>query len=617
MRKLGSVIIAVIAFSATAFSADILVEAESFSEKGGWKVDQQFMDQMGSPYLIAHGMGIPVEDAETIVPVAEKGVYHIWVRTKNWTSPWLPGKPGPGRFGLLIDGKRLSGRLGVSGDGWQWDYAGRKVIKGDSVRIALRDKTGFDGRCDAVYLTTDQNGCPPEGNEELISWRRKKSGAEVVEEAGEFDFVVAGGGIAGMSAAVSAARLGCKVALINDRPVFGGNNSSEVRVHLGGALGVGKFTELGGMQREFGPSRKGNAQPAEYYEDEKKQSFLEAESNVSLFPCYHVNEVEMDGDRIRGLVAQNIESGKRVRFTAPLFADCTGDATVGYLAGADFRMGREGRDEFGEPSAPEFPDSMTMGTSVQWRSRKVKDGGTGRFPVFSYGLMLTPETCHRVKKGEWRWETGMNKNQITDFEEIRDYGLMVAYTNWSYLKNNLGLYRDRELDWVAYIGGKRESRRLLGDYILKEDDIIKQVSHEDASFTTTWTIDLHFPDSVNSIHFPGAEFIAATNHRPIYPYSVPYRCLYSRNIVNLFMAGRNISVTHTALGTTRVMRTTGAMGEVVGMAADICRRRNTLPRGVYRNYLGELKEIMSKGVNKKGLPDNQKYNEGKRLKNIP
>ena len=157
----------------------------------------------------------------------------------------------------------------------------------------------------------------------------------------------------------------------------------------------------------------------------------------------------------------------------------------------------------------------------------------------------------------------------------------------------------------------------MGDYILKGDDITKNVSHEDASFATTWSIDLHWQDPKNSEHFPGNEFKAVTKHILIHPYAVPYRCLYSRNVENLFMAGRNISVTHVALGTVRVMRTTGMMGEVVGMAASLCKKYDVTPRGVYRSHLEDLKTLMKEGVNKKGLPNNQRYNEGGILKDKP
>ncbi len=277
-------------------------------------------------------------------------------------------------------------------------------------------------------------------------------------------------------------------------------------------------------------------------------------------------------------------------------------------------MGRESRDAFGEELAPETADKMTMGASVQWYS--VEAGKKTTFPRFRYGVDFSETNVENVTMGEWKWETGMHLDQINDFERIRDYGLLVVYSNWSFLKNELknnDKYRTRELGWVAYIAGKRESRRLLGDYILKQDDIDKNVFHEDASFTSSWSIDLHFPDPVNSENFPGAEFKAATKHIYIYPYAAPYRCLYSRNVDNLFMAGRNISVTHVALGTVRVMCTTGMMGEVVGMAAALCKKYNTTPRKVYQAHLEELKQMMRQGAGKEGMPDNQKFNESNRL----
>ena len=215
--------------------------------------------------------------------------------------------------------------------------------------------------------------------------------------------------------------------------------------------------------------------------------------------------------------------------------------------------------------------------------------------------------------GEWTWETGMNRDQCFEFERIRDYGMMVVYSNWSYLKNRLAdneKYRNRSLGWVAYIAGKRESRRLLGDHVLTELDLINRVKYPDASFTTTWSIDLHYPDPENSEHFPGNEFKSVCVHGPVDPYAVPYRCLYSRNIDNLFMAGRNISVTHIGLGTVRVMRTTGMMGEVVGMAAGLCADHQVLPRDIYTTYLNDLKTLMSKGMGKSGLMNNQTYNTG-------
>lgn len=600
-------------------AANVLVEAENFSDKGGWSVDQQFMDLMGSSYLMAHGMGIPVTDASTEVRIPEKGTYHIYVRTFNWTSPWHQGE-GPGKFQLKIDGKKLSTALGTKGQEWMWQYAGSVKLKQGETTIALHDLTGFNGRCDAIYLTTDKSDIPPADLASLDVFRRRMMNLPAVPtEKQQFDLVVVGGGIAGMCAAASASRLGCKVALINDRPVLGGNNSAEVRVHLGGHIEVGPNKGLGRMLREFGHSRKGNAQPGEYYEDEKKDAFIAAEKNVTLFANYRAISVKMNGGRIESVIIKHIETGEEQCLQAPLFSDCTGDGTIGYLAGADYKVGREARSEFGEELAPEVADKMTMGASVQWYSKDRKQKTS--FPEFSYGVDFNESNCEKVTMGEWKWETGMNLDQVKDAERIRDYGLLVVFSNWSFLKNHLkgnDKYKNRSLEWVAYISGKRESRRLLGDYVLKQDDIDKNVFHEDASFTATWSLDLHFPDPENSKKFPNAEFKAATNHIFIHPYAVPYRCLYSRNVNNLFMAGRNISVTHVALGTVRVMRTTGMMGEVVGIAASLCKKYQSSPRDVYHHHLDELKQWMQKGVGKEtGLPDNQRFNEANELLPVP
>jgi hypothetical protein len=617
-RKQMGLICAVWLWAMSAGAAELFVEAESFGTKGGWVVDQQFMDLMGSPYLMAHGMGTPVANASTLAVFPETGTYHVYIRTFNWTSPWKKAE-GPGKFKLAVDGKLLPETLGDKGSEWMWQEAGKVTVRKREVTLTLHDLTGFNGRCDAIYFTTEQDAAPPSDVKELNTFRRKMLALpDMPETAGTYDFVVVGGGIAGISAAVSAARLGCRVALINDRPVLGGNNSSEIRVHLGGHIEVGPYKELGGLQKEFGHTRGGNAKPAEFYEDDKKADIVANEENITLFAGYHVMGVEMDGQEIRSVVAKHIENGTEKRFVAPVFADCTGDGTVGYLAGADYRMGREGRDEFGETTAPEQADRMTMGASVQWYS--ADNGKPVGFPHFNYGVEFNDNSCEKVAMGEWTWETGMNYDQIHDFERIRDYGLLVIYSNWSYLKNNLREnepYRNLKLEWVAYISGKRESRRLMGDYILKEDDIRKHVMHEDGTAATTWSIDLHYPDPKNTKHFPDAEFKSIAKHITIFPYPVPYRCLYSRNVNNLFMAGRNISVTHVALGTTRVMRTTGMLGEVVGMAATLCKRHGELPRGIYQRHLDELKALMREGVGGKGLPNNQQFNQGGTLANPP
>ena len=592
---------------------ELFVEAESFSVKGGWQVDQQFMDVMGSPYLIAHGAGVPVEDASAQVRLPGKGEWHLFVRTFNWVSPWYDGE-GPGKFKVAVDGDELSETLGAAGSKWMWQYAGSFETASRNISVALKDMTGFDGRSDALYFSRVKN---PELPEDVAGMRELRSrllrNFNVPSDKGQYDLVVAGGGVAGICAAVAAARQGLKVALIHDRPVLGGNNSAEVRVHLGGSIECGPYPNLGNMIKEFGHTKKGNAKSAENYEDWKKMSFVENEENISLFLNTHVTDLEMKDGSIEALLARNIETGELMRFSAPVFSDCTGDASVGYLAGAEWRTGRESLAETGEPGAVEVADRQVLGASVQWNSKDM--GKPSPFPVFEYGKVFTEESVQKVKGGEWTWETGMLRDQVLEAERVRDHGLLVVYSNWSYLKNHSSVkeeFADRALDWVAYVAGKRESRRLVGDVVLTQNDILNEVPYEDSTCATSWSIDLHYPDPANTAFFPGEEFKAVCTQEYIEIYPIPYRCFYSKNIPNLFMAGRNISVTHVALGTVRVMRTTAMMGEVVGLAASVCHRHGCLPRDVYRTHFADLQALMEQGAGKQGLPNNQLFNVGRK-----
>jgi hypothetical protein len=605
----------------------LFLEAESFSDHGGWVIDQQSIDAMGSPYMLAHGLGIPVKDAVTSVNIPSANQYYVWIRTHDWAEPW-DAEGDPGKFQLLFDGKPLQTIFGTEGKNWNWQKGGSIKMKKGEVSISLHDMTGFDGRCDAIILASDPKFTPPEDKIALNELRHKLTlrGAEP-DDAGSFDLVVVGGGMAGSSAALTAARLGCKVALIQNRPVLGGNNSSEVRVGLSGLIYQEPYKNLGKSVDEIGsighwtfyeanldpesprskriletisknPEKKiHNAGPASNYGDEKKREVIENEPNITLFLNTNVFRADKEGDRIVAVYGKNIISGKETKFRGRLFADCTGDANLGYLSGAEFTDGREGRNDTGESGAPEKPDYLVMGTSVQWYAEELPDVSV--FPDCPWAVQFNEKTAHRVVRGDWDWETGLNRNQIDEIEFIRDYALRVTYGNWAFLKNiskNRNIYDHYKLAWVAYIGGKRESRRLIGDIFLKEQDIVNQVSYPDASFTTTWSIDLHYP--VKSADFTGEPFRTIAEQKDIKPYPVPYRCLYSRNVSNMFMAGRNISVTHVALGTVRVQRTTGMMGEVVGMAASICKEKNALPRDVYQSYLEDLKNLM-----RDGLPD--------------
>ncbi|HUX97155.1 MAG TPA: FAD-dependent oxidoreductase [Bacteroidales bacterium] len=629
MRKLAEFLLLIIAFLTTTSGSRkehiIFLEAESFSNRGGWVIDQQSTDLIGSPYILAHGLGIPVEDASTTINVPVTSEYRIWVRTHDWIAPW-DVKGAPGKFELIIDNKPLNTVFGTEGIRWNWQSGVSVKLNKGNVTIAIHDLTGFDGRCDAIILSSDIQFIPPEDNDRLNELRKRLtlSGIEP-DDAGSFDLVVVGGGMAGCSAALTAARLGCKVALIQNRPVLGGNNSSEVRVGLSGLIYQEPYKNLGKSVDEIGsvghwtlyeanqdpqsprsrnileiiaknPEKKiHNAGPASNYGDERKRGVIEGEPNISLFLNTHVFRADMDNDRIAVVYGKNIITGVETKFSGKLFADCTGDANLGFMAGADFRDGREGRDETGEPSAPESPDYLVMGTSVQWYAEEVQE--VSPFPECPWAVQFNEKTVHKVIRGDWDWETGLSRNQVDEIEFIRDYALRVTFGNWDYLKNksrNKNIYDHYKLAWVAYIGGKRESRRLMGDIVLKEQDIDNRVIYPDASFTTTWSIDLHYP--AKSDDFTGEPFRSTADQKDIKPYPVPYRCLYSRNVSNMFMAGRNISVTHVALGTVRVQRTTSMMGEVVGMAASLCKKKNAMPRDIYHTYLEDLKTLMTEGI---------------------
>ena len=584
----------------------IWIEAESFEDWGGWVNDTQFMDQMGSPYLLAHGMGKPVADAKTTF-IANGWKYIVWVRTRNWTAYWHPGwrlYPGAGTFNVIVNGEKLPDVIGGRGDGkWEWVKAGEVTLKVGENTVALHDLDGFDGRVDAIVFST-------KGPSEFTP-RDSLLHESVGKMMPPYDVVVVGGGIAGICAAVSSARLGLKTALIHDRPVLGGNNSSEVRVHLGAYANLPPYPRLGDVVAEIGPKAGGNAREASVYEDDLKMKVVKETKGLDLYLNQHVNRVAKDDERrIIAVGSQDTRNGEKYVFKGSWFVDCTGDGSVGYRAGADWRMGREAKGETNEPDAPEKGDMITMGASVQWYAGNAGNGAD--FPVRPWMLKTINEVnCSPHLRGDWWWEAGLGRDQIAEGEYIRDYGLLVAFSNWAFVKNGYSKkddFADKELKWVAYNAGRRESRRLLGDFILDQNHLRARDFQPDGTCATTWTIDLHLPKTAAQSKFEGEPYQSNSLNEKIWPYPVPYRCLYSRNVPNLFMAGRDISVTHIALGTTRLMRTHGMMGEVVGMAASICKKHGCNPRDVYKSHLDELKALMEKGVGDGKKHPRQDYN---------
>ncbi|MHC4352155.1 MAG: FAD-dependent oxidoreductase [Planctomycetota bacterium] len=563
-----------------ASAADLLVEAESFDKLGGWVVDQQFMDQMGSPFVLAHGLGTPVADATTKVSFPERGTYRVWVRTRDWVAQWkVPGSPG--RFQVSVAGKKLATTFGTRNAKWHWQDGGTVSITALSVALGLHDLTGFEGRCDAILFAKDLDFEPPNNDPAMTTWRRTLLGLSAEPgDAGQYDLVVVGGGIAGTCASINAARRGVKVALIQDRPVLGGNNSSEVRVWLGGNTNYEPYPRIGDIVAELEPARRahyGATNTADLYEDQRRIDLVRAEKNITLFLNYRANQVETKGKEITAVIAQHTRSGEKLRFAGKYFADCTGDGCVGHLASADYEMTLDGH----------------MGRCNLWN---VTDTGKPvSFPRCPWAIDLSdkPFPDKELNLGGWYWESGFYHDPFEKGEHIRDLNFRAMYGAWDALKNVRCLYPNHKLNWAAYVSGKRESRRLLGDVVLTKEDVVNNVVYQDRCVPATWSIDLHLPDPRYDKGFEGDEFISKAYYTHFEkPYWIPYRCLYSRNVPNLFMAGRDISVTHEALGAVRVMRTCGMMGEVVGMAASLCKKHDTTPRGVYADHLDKLKKLM-------------------------
>ncbi|MFN6373881.1 MAG: FAD-dependent oxidoreductase [Chitinophagia bacterium] len=604
-------------------SAEFLfVEAEQFKRHGGWELDQQSMEQMGSPYLLAHGLGIPVQDATTEVEFSSAGTYRVWVRTRDWVAPWnAPGAPG--KFQLKINGKALDETFGTKSATWHWHDGGTVKVTKKS-KLALHDLTGFEGRCEAILFCKDISFEPTNDIEQLTKFRRKLLGLpDKPEEAGEFELIVSGGGLAGTCAAIAAARNGVKVALIQDRPVLGGNGSSEVRVWPEGHTNKSLYPHVGDIVNEIlPPIVKGSGQvfngvAAQYYDDALKLKVVGAEPNITLKLNHRVIRVETEGNTIKAVVVQSTLTSRQYRLKGKLFADCTGDATIGYKAGADHEYKVEqlmgSSNLFNvldvtnkeEVLACECKDKSALAMKCEagdydqpfprcpWALDLSDKPFPGRKGVKTFGKEGLDSFANM-----WYWESGFNKDQVNDIEMIRDHNFRAMYGAWDVLKNVDHMYPKHRLGWSAFIAGKRESRRLMGDVVLDAEDFKQQRKFEDAAFPCSWHVDLHMPKAEFKEGLEDMEFISDYTRGKEYQYGgeywAPYRTLYSRNIKNLFMAGRCISVTKTGLGPVRVMKTCGMMGEVVGKAASICIKHDATPRGVYTNHLTKLQDLLKK-----------------------
>ncbi|WP_408892088.1 FAD-dependent oxidoreductase [Paenibacillus taichungensis] len=415
-----------------------------------------------------------------------------------------------------------------------------------------------------------------------------------------FDVTVIGGGLSGICAAIAAARLGQKVALVHNRPVLGGNSSSEVRVWVCGATGhgVNRYArETGIMGELFIQNQQRNPEGNPYLWDVTLLEAVRAEPNLTLYMNTDVREVEADGEKdariIRSVKGWMMGSEREITFESEMFLDCTGDGLIGFLAGAAYRIGREARHEFGEEWAPEVADDITLGSTLLFYTKDT--GKPVRFvaPSFAKDITTTPIPLKRViRSGDsgchyWWIEWGGELDTVHENEQIRDELWSVIYGIWDYIKNS-GKFQAEEmtLEWVGSIPGKREYRRFLGDTILTQNDVMSQRPFEDRVAFGGWSIDLHPPQGMYASE-SGSKHLHADGI-----YHIPFGCLYSRNVSNLLFAGRNISASHVAFGTTRVMATCAVMGEAAGAGAALSVSKGITPRELREQHLTELQQTM-------------------------
>lgn len=564
------------------------IETEQFQDLGGWVNDAQFVDQMGSPYLLAIGLYGPVADAVTTVTVPESGRYRLWVRSRDWDPDHSPG-----RFQVVVGGRVVDKAFGQSKQPkWVWEDGGEVELAAGAVEIRLRDLTGHYGRCDVVVLSGDLNFRPPDDLAALAKARELYGGvSREWKTFGPYDTVVVGGGLAGTFAAVASARLGAKTVLIQNRPVLGGNASEEILVNP-----EGDTTREPWDPREGGIIEEVRG-PVHGY-SQRLLELVRREPNLELFLNTHATGVEMASpSRIAAVQALNVNTGERYRFLGRIFIDCTGDGSIGVWAGAEYRHGREPRSMYGETRAPEEGDSRTMGGTIRFASQRMPAPEGFQAPPWARKFT----SCNdfnvgrhpQLQFGGWQWviEYGGMLNTYDDAEEIRDELVRIVWGLWDHLKNHCSKYAEEapyyRLTWVGHVVGKRESRRLMGDYVMTEHDIGQQTLFPDRVAYGGWGIDLHPPGG-----FYDKEPPAVFSHHV--KFSIPFRSLYSKDIENLMMAGRNISVSRVALGATRVMITCGLQGQAVGTAAALCKRYDVFPRQLGQQYIGELQQQLLK-----------------------
>ncbi len=413
------------------------------------------------------------------------------------------------------------------------------------------------------------------------------------------DLCVVGGGLAGVCTAISAARHGIHVVLMHERSVLGGNASSEVRMWISGAHG--KNNRETGIVEELSLENLYRNPTKNYFIfDSILLDFVKREPNLTLLLNTTCMDAETeDGDfaygrerRIVAVKGYQMTTQTFITVTADYFADCSGDSILAPLTGAHFRYGREARDEFGEDIDRTERDNMVMGMSclIQGRetTRKVRYTPSERIThLTEEDVANRPMDIYDSTENFWYLELGGTEDTIADAEKTKDRLIPLALGAWNYIKNS-GKYKadNWDLEFLGFLPAKRESRRMCGEYTVSQRDISNDIVFPDTIAFGGWPIDDHFPAGYYHKGTPNTDFKTPA------PYTLPYRALYSENIDNLFFAGRNISMTHTAMSSIRVMATCTLLGQAVGTAASIAKKNGIAPHDVYLSHIGELQQLL-------------------------
>ncbi len=401
----------------------------------------------------------------------------------------------------------------------------------------------------------------------------------------QVDLCVIGGGLSGLCAAVAAARHGAKVVLMHERPMLGGNASSEIRMWVCGAHGSDN-RETGIMEEILMENQYRNPDKNYSIWDSILYEKARFEENITLLLNCSCMDAEMDGGRIASVTGWQMTTQQFHKVEAKLFADCSGDSILAPLTGAPYREGREARAEFGETIPPETADSHTMGLSCMLQAEETDEPHRYIAPKWAEKINRDKLT-HRMPdlsspmENFWYLELGGMRDTIGEAEQIRDELVALAYGMWDYVKNDpeqRAKHENWRLNWVGILPGKRESRRYIGAYTMTENDVLAGGDFDDEVAYGGWTMDDHHPAGFRTAEPP------TIFHPAPSPYGIPYRCLYSEAIPNLMFAGRNISVTHAAMSSTRVMATCALLGQAVGTAAAIAVEKGCSPAAVSQKY---------------------------------